>query len=183
MRLTVIVTATLLSLFSAGVALPHNDVQGHGVVAVDQLDPDDELVTLDTREDVVHLEQRNRGVPGGRLAISGFWGARTRATVLHYQRHWTPSFIDPDYVDADLLGRLLQKITYGSKLTDYVRALQSILRMWGHDIPVDGDLGEKTYYALRVFQSKRNFEWDAMGWVGACTWSFLFGGKGCTHVA
>lgn len=112
------------------------------------------------------------GAHGLSTAVDGDYGPQTESRVKAFQS-------EAGLVSDGLLGpktwpELVVDVKKGAS-GDAVRAAQTQLNVYGHQLLVDGEFGPQTEKAVTAFQRAHGLTVD--GWVGPQTWKALVGTK------
>lgn len=109
---------------------------------------------------------------GYKIAADGNFGSQTESALRKFQR--ARGLTENGVVDEDSWENLPVRVQAGSK-GEAVRAAQTLLRLRGYRVAVDGVFGTSTRRAVQRYQRARKLTQD--GIVGLNTWCCLFGGS------
>lgn len=109
---------------------------------------------------------------GYKIAADGNFGQQTESALRKFQR--ARGLQENGVVDEDSWEALPLRVRLGSK-GDAVRAAQTLLRLRGYRVAVDGVFGASTQRAVQRYQRAKRLTQD--GIVGLDTWCSLFGGS------
>jgi len=108
---------------------------------------------------------------GYKITVDGIYGKQTTRMVRAFQKK--RGLVQNGNMSQPTWEALVIKAKKGSK-GDATRAIQTLLRLDGYDVKVDGVFGKQTDGAVRKYQDQQGIGVD--GVVGAVTWNRLVGG-------
>lgn len=109
---------------------------------------------------------------GYKIAADGNFGRQTDTALRKFQR--ARGLQENGVVDEDSWEALPLRVQSGNR-GDVVRAAQTLLRLHGYRVAVDGVFGASTRRAIQRHQRAKRLIVD--GIVGLDTWCSLFGGS------
>lgn len=133
------------------------------------------VVTQGDRDDkysgAVRATQYLLRARGYKIGVDGIYGKQTTRIVRAFQKQ--RGLIQNGNMSQPTWEALVIKAKKGSK-GDATRAIQTLLRLHGYDVKVDGNFGKQTDDAVRKYQGQQDIGVD--GVVSAFTWNRLVGG-------